>query len=80
MNCINRSHPKWKEFYSKYKNEQEANIAFLQWSNQESKNSQIKSGVAELFESNFLIFVESKTSDEVISKLLSNKLIDKKCN
>ena len=36
--------------------------------------------VAKLFESNFLIFAESKTSDEVISKLLSNKIIDKKCN
>ena len=42
MNCINRSHSKWKEFYSEYKNEQEANIAFLQWSNKESKNNQTK--------------------------------------
>ena len=39
-----------------------------------------KRGVPELFDSNFLIFAESKTSDEVISKLLSNKIIDKKCN
>ena len=42
--------------------------------------SQITEPVSELFESNFLIFAESKTSDEVISKLLSNKIIDKKCN
>ena len=45
-----------------------------------SPNISIKPGVSELFESNFLIFAESKTSDEVISKLLSNKIIDKKCN
>jgi hypothetical protein len=43
-------------------------------------NQVVKPGVAELFDSNFLIFAESKTSDEVISKLLSNKIIDKKCN
>lgn len=42
--------------------------------------SQITEPVSELFETNFLIFAESKTSDEVISKLLSNKIIDKKCN
>ena len=46
----------------------------------EENKSNIKQGVSELFESNFLIFAESKTSDEVISKLLSNKIIDKKCN
>lgn len=39
-----------------------------------------KPGVSELFETNFPIFAGSKTSDEVISKLLSNKIIDKKCN
>lgn len=40
----------------------------------------LKSGVEELFESNFLIFAESETSDEVMSKLLANKVIDKKCS
>ena len=44
------------------------------------EEKEIKPGVQELFDSNFLIFTESKTSDEVISKLLSNKIIDKKCN
>ena len=46
----------------------------------EANINRVKEGVSELFESNFLIFAESKTSDEVISKLLSNKIIDKKCN
>jgi len=41
---------------------------------------EIKEGVEELFESNFAIFAESKTSDEVINKLLANKVIDKKCS
>lgn len=40
----------------------------------------IKEGVEKVFETNFPIFAGSKTSDEVISKLLSNKIIDKKCN
>ena len=49
---------------------------------EENKTStpEIKEGVEELFESNFAIFAESKTSDEVINKLLANKVIDKKCS
>jgi hypothetical protein len=46
----------------------------------EKPTQEVKPGVEELFDSNFLIFAESKTSDEVISKLLSTKIIDKKCN
>lgn len=42
--------------------------------------TETKEGVEELFDSNFAIFAESKTSDEVINKLLVNKVIDKKCS
>jgi hypothetical protein len=55
-------------------------VDFINNRNNIQPSTVIKPGVAELFDSNFLIFTESKTSDEVISKLLSNKIIDKKCN
>ena len=42
--------------------------------------SNIKPGVSELFESNFSIFEEATSAEEVISKLLSNKIIEKKCD
>lgn len=53
---------------------------YLEAASVQKETTPIKEGVSELFESNFLIFAESKTSDEVISKLLSNKIIGKKCN
>ena len=40
----------------------------------------VKPGVSELFESNFSIFAEATSAEEVISKLLSNKIIEKKCD
>lgn len=40
----------------------------------------IKPGVSELFESNFFIFEESTTSEEIINKLINNKIIEKKCD
>ena len=40
----------------------------------------IKPGVSELFESNFSIFAEATSAKEVISKLLSNNIIEKKCD
>lgn len=42
--------------------------------------STIKPGVSELFESNFSIFAEATSAKEVISKLLSNNIIEKKCD
>jgi len=48
--------------------------------NNNNINSNIKEGVAELFEENPELANESETSDEVMSKLLANKTIDKKCS
>ena len=44
------------------------------------KPNNIKSGVEELFNSNFSIFAEATSAKEVISKLLSNNIIEKKCD
>jgi hypothetical protein len=44
------------------------------------KSTEVKPGVAELFESNFLIFTEAKNAEEVITKLLANNIIEKKCS
>lgn len=44
------------------------------------KPNNIKSGVEELFDSNFSIFAEATSAKEVISKLLSNNIIEKKCD
>lgn len=52
----------------------------LDISKKEKSLKESKKGVSELFDSNFAIFAESKTSDEVINKLLANKVIDKKCS
>lgn len=79
MNCPNKSHPSWIKMVEKYGEEQ----ALLKWikNGEQFENIiDIKPGVSELFESNFVIFAESKTSDEVINKLLTNKVIDKKCS
>lgn len=40
----------------------------------------IKPGVEELFNSNFLIFAEAKNAEEVITKLINNNVIEKKCS
>lgn len=42
--------------------------------------SVVKPGVSELFESNFLIFAEAKNAEEVITKLINNNVIEKKCS
>ena len=42
--------------------------------------SQITEPVSELFESNLSIFAEATSAKEVISKLLSNNIIEKKCD
>jgi hypothetical protein len=44
------------------------------------KSTEVKPGVAELFESNFLIFTEAKNAEEVITRLLANNIIEKKCS
>ena len=41
---------------------------------------QITEGVSDLFESDFSIFAEATSAKEVISKLLSNNIIEKKCD
>ena len=46
----------------------------------DNKKQEIKQGVPELFESNFSIFAEATSAKEVISKLLSNNIIEKKCD
>ena len=81
MDCINKSHPKWKELIAKY-DEFTAIEKFIEYVDRQKlkETSNIKPGVQELFDSNFVIFAESKTSDEVINKLLTNKVIDKKCS
>jgi hypothetical protein len=67
-------------FKTGYRSHADVLVDFINNRNNIQPSTVIKPGVAELFDSNFLIFTESKTSDEVISKLLSNKIIDKKCN
>lgn len=75
---------KWiSKFTGKILNENEVNElvgGFVKYGTQNTTQQPIKEGVEKVFESNFPIFAGSKTSDEVISKLLSNKIIDKKCN
>jgi hypothetical protein len=46
----------------------------------QKENKNIKLGVEELFDSNFLIFAEAKNADEVITKLINNNIIEKKCS
>jgi hypothetical protein len=36
--------------------------------------------VQELFDSNFLIFAEAENAEEVITKLINNNVIEKKCS
>jgi hypothetical protein len=45
-----------------------------------NNQSNIKQGVEELFDSNFLIFVKAKNAEEVITKLINNNVIEKKCS
>jgi alkylated DNA repair dioxygenase AlkB len=43
-------------------------------------STSVKPGVQELFDSNFLIFAEAKNAEEVITKLINNNVIEKKCS
>ena len=44
------------------------------------QSNNIKPGVEELFNENFLIFAEAKNAEEAITKLINNNVIEKKCS
>ena len=87
MSCPNITSPEWKSLVSaigvenawreffKYGEIPDASIY-----NVEEPSKNIKPGVQELFNSNFLIFAEAKNAEEVIVKLINNNVIEKKCS
>jgi hypothetical protein len=80
MACINPNDPEFKKILKEVGgNPLLAAIEFNELHPEETV-PEVKPGVEEVFDSNFLIFVEAKNAEEVITKLINNNVIEKKCS